>query len=51
MSDEEFAKWLRSVPRTVGPEEVVQRERVKDITRGEYLNHNLSVHHYGEARH
>lgn len=51
MSDQEFAAWLRSLPRVMSPEEVDQRERLRDITRGEYLNHNLSVHRYSESRH
>jgi hypothetical protein len=51
VSDEEFAAWLRSVPREIPADEVERRVRVIDITRGEYFNHNESVHHYGEAAH
>lgn len=51
MSDEEAAAWLRSMAREVPVEEVERIERVRDITQGEYFNHNLTAHHYGEAAH
>lgn len=51
MSDREWAEWLRSL-RRLSQDEVDRRERVRDISRGEYLNRELVVHHsYGEARH
>lgn len=51
MSDQEFAAWLKSVPRTVTPSEVERRERSKDAARGYYVNHHLHVHHTEESRH
>lgn len=50
MSDREWADWLRSV-RRMSQKEVDRRERVRDITRGEYLNREMTVHYYGESRH
>jgi len=51
MSDQEFAAWLRTVPRTVTPGEVERRERSRDAVRGYYVNHHLHVHHVEESRH
>ena len=50
MSDQEFADWLRSVPREKSPEEVMRGERAHDRQVGPYVPH----HHHGyyeEARH
>ena len=50
-SERVWAQWLRSL-RLLPQEEVDRRERVKDISRGEYLNRELVVHHtFGESRH
>jgi hypothetical protein len=51
MSDEEFAAWLRTVPRERSPEQVARAERAHDVECGEYVNRHASVHHYGESRH
>lgn len=51
MTDEEFAAWLRSLPRELSQEEVSSRIRLRDDTEGEYFNHNLTVHHFGEGAH
>jgi hypothetical protein len=45
-----FVAHLKS-NRSTSEEEVTATETVKSITRGEYLNHNLSVHHVEESRH
>lgn len=45
-----FVAHLKS-RRSTSEEQVASTETVKSITRGEYLNHNLSVHHIEEARH
>lgn len=37
--------------RSTSEEEVTSAEAVKSITRGEYLNHHLNVHHVEESRH
>lgn len=51
MSDEEFAAWLRTVPRERTPEQVERAERAHDADVGDYVNRHQSVHHYGESRH
>jgi hypothetical protein len=50
-SDEEFAEYVRSLPRVLSAEEVEALERVRTQRHGEYLNHHLSVHHCLESRH
>lgn len=51
MTDQEFAEFLRKVPREIPEGEVVARGRVHDNTDGEYFNHHLFPHHYGESEH
>lgn len=51
MTDQEFADWLKSAPRERTWEEVELAIIQHDAERGEYVNPNLSVHHYGESRH
>lgn len=52
MSDREFSAWLRSLPRELSQAEVDRREMFRDITRGEYFNRELVVHHsFQESRH
>lgn len=51
MSDQEFADWLRSVPREVSPEEVERLERLHDLARGHWHNRNEVPCYYGEAAH
>jgi hypothetical protein len=50
-TDREFADWLRSVPRTKPAEQVEREVMFRDITQGEYFNHEGFPHHYGESRH
>ncbi|QMP84455.1 hypothetical protein HUN42_00078 [Streptomyces phage Dagobah] len=45
-----FVAHLKS-RRSTSEEEVTSAETVKSITRGEYLNHHLNVHHVEESRH
>lgn len=49
MSDQEFAQWLRSVPREVPADEVERRERQRDAERGEWINPHQFPHHFGES--
>lgn len=51
MTQEELAGWLLSLPREKSAEEVERIEEARDRAHGEYVNRNLSVHHYGEAEH
>lgn len=52
MTEEEFAEFLRSLPRELPPERVVELERDRDHQRGPYLPHGSEVHHYSdESRH
>lgn len=50
MSDQEFADWLRSVPREITPEEVERVERDRDRERGPYVPHHHKVYR-DESRH
>ena len=45
-----FVEHLKA-SRSSSEREVEAVETVKSITRGEYLNHHLNVHHVEEARH
>ena len=51
MTDQEFAAWLRSLPREQSEEESARLEHEHDLARGEYVNPHLTPHHYGEAAH
>lgn len=52
MTEEEFAEFLRSLPRELPPERVAELERDRDHQRGPYLPHGSEVHHYSdESRH
>lgn len=50
MTDREHADWLRSLPREVPPEQVIEVEHAADVERGPYIPHH---HHpyFGEAAH
>ncbi len=51
MTDEQFAAWLRSLPRVVAPERVEEIEHQHDVERGPYAPPCLTIHHeYGESR-
>lgn len=45
-----FIAHLKS-RRSTSAEDVESAETAKSITRGEYLNHHLNVHHVEESRH
>lgn len=45
-----LAEHLRA-SRSTSEEQVASTEAVRSITRGEYLNHHLNVHHVEESRH
>lgn len=45
-----LAEHLRA-SRSTSEREVAAVETVRSITRGEYLNHHLNVHHVEESRH
>lgn len=50
MTDQEFADWLRSLPREKSPEEVDRIELEHDLEVGPWVG-NENVHHtYGESR-
>lgn len=51
MTDTEFAAWMRSLPREKTQEQVDSLIQGRDLEEGEYVNHNLFVHHFGEAGH
>lgn len=52
MSDQEFAEFLKSLPREKSEAEVEDIERQHDAERGLYIPHGLSVHHLAdESRH
>lgn len=51
MSDDQFAEWLRSMPREVPAEEVERLERLRDALRGPWHNPNEVPCYYGEAAH
>ncbi len=50
MTDQEFAAWLRTVPREVPPEKVEEAEQLRAAEAGPYVPHH---HHpyFGEAAH
>lgn len=50
MSDQEFADWLRSVPREKTPAAAQAAEAKRDEERGLYVPHHHHVY-YGESRH
>lgn len=51
MSDEEFADWLRSVPREIPADKVEEIEHRHDVERGAYSPNGLITHCWGEAQH
>ncbi len=52
MTDQEFAAFLRSLPRELPEEEVEHIEHAHDAVRGRYVPHGGTVHHYAdESRH
>lgn len=50
MTDQEFATWLRSLPREVPPESVEEAEQAHDAEVGPYIPHHHHAY-YGEAGH
>lgn len=50
MTDHEFAAWLRSLPREIPPEKVMEAEEAHDAEVGPYIPHH---HHatYEGSRH
>lgn len=50
MSDQEFADWLRSLPREKSPAEVDRDEKEHDRARGPYVPHHHR-NYCGESRH
>lgn len=52
MTDEEFAAWLRSVPRSMSQEDVDRAVAARDREQGRYVPHGGAVHHVeGESAH
>lgn len=50
MNDQEFAAWLRSLPRETPPEEAEAAELAHDVEVGPYVPHHHHAY-YGEAGH
>ena len=51
-SDQEFAEYLRSLPREKSAEQVEQEIAERDAELGPYVPHGGEVHHIpGESRH
>jgi hypothetical protein len=50
MTDQEFADFLRSLPREIPPEKVEEIEREHDAERGVFQP-LPGHHHYGESHH
>jgi hypothetical protein len=51
MTDNEFATYLRSLPREMSQAEVDQVEHQHDLENGDWVNPHLAPHVYGEAAH
>lgn len=51
MSDEEFATYLRSLPREVSVDEADELERLRDVDRGLWHNPNEVPCYFGGAAH
>lgn len=51
MTDQEFADWLRSMPREKSVEESARLEHEHDVERGPYVPHSEITFHCGEAAH
>ena len=51
-TDEEFAEYLKSLPRVLGQAEIDRRTAEHDRQLGPYVPHGGEVHHYAfESRH
>ena len=49
MTDQQFAAWLRSLPREQSEEQVHRSGRQHDAEQGEWVANQIVHHEYGES--